>query len=281
MKSISVYDESLNSGFTQNHSLLIKFSRAGVAFTVLDAAQNTIVALECRDFCNTGNYTDEIKHTVLHGRKEQTGKDNFGKVIVLIDNPVFSLVPDELFAKEDEKKYLSLTHTFQVNEKTGIDHADIISSQNVYWLPSDVIDYAEKHFCLYDIRHFASVFLQRCLRHNKSLNAVYVQVSDKLLYVAVIREQKLVLCNAFEYHAKEDMVYYTLSVFRKFEFDIKSVPLFISGEQGNLDEFLSMVSAYVSKAQFFERPSEYEYCRGIRELPLYQGSVLFSAFLCV
>lgn len=221
-----------------------------------------------------------MKKLVLLKMMSEKDMGKFGKVIVLVCNPVFSIVPDELFIKEEEKKYLSLTHTFQVNEKAENDHMVKINSHNVYWLPFDIKEYVDRHFLLHEYRHFSSVFLNDCLLNNKHQDAVYVYVCNNLLYVVAIREKKLVLCNAYEYFAGEDLVYHTMNVLQKLDFDLRSVPLFISGENENLNEFRSMISGYIRNVIFFVRPSEYNYIKGITELPPYYNSVLFSTFLC-
>jgi hypothetical protein len=280
-KEFSIIDDSLKTGLSLNHLLVVKFSGENISFAVLDTTSNTFVAFEKRSINYFKNFAGETTKPDILKMFTENGMGKSGKAIVLIDNPVFTLVPDELFSEHDKKKYLLFTHAFQKNEKIAIDNLSIIHSKNVYWIPQLVREFVDKYFVYYESKHFASVFLNFCLLRNSNQPSVYVYVGENVFYIIVMKDTKLLLCNAYEYCTNEDFVFFIMNVFKKLQFDPQTASLFIMGDIENLAEFKTTISKYIAKVEFLSRPKEYNYCKGILDMPSYFSNILFGTFLCV
>ncbi|MFH0864586.1 MAG: DUF3822 family protein [Bacteroidota bacterium] len=280
-QTISITDDSLKSGIMLSHLPVIKFSSSSIVYAILDTTSNSYVAFESRNLTDSNNIIEEIKQSALVKILLNNGTGKSGKALILIDNPVFTIVPDELFNPGDAKKYLSFTHSYQANEGISIDKTGKVDSHNVYWLPQEIYTFIDRYFLLHEFRHFATIFLNCCFLKNKHQEAVYVYASENILYAVVFKTGKPVLCNAYEYCTKEDFVYFVMNIFEKLQLNLQTTSLFISGENENAVEYKKAISGYIVNVEFFTRSQKYNYCKGISEFPQYINSVLFSAFLCV
>jgi hypothetical protein len=280
VQTISIIDNSLKAGVKLCYKLVVKISADSFFCSVLDTSSDTIIAIEKNHIHKGHSIEEEISCSVLMNLIKEKEGNTFGKVAVLFDNPVFTLVPDELFIPAEVKKYLSLAHSFQTNEKAGFDTISEIGSKDIYWMPAEVCEFSDRNFLLREDWHFSGVFLKYCLLRNLAPDAVYVYCCNNLFYAVVIKNRTALLCNAYEYSAKEDLVFYIMNIFQKLNIDRISVPLYMSGETGNLPDFKSLMAQYVNKTEYMPRPSEYRYYKEISELPEYFGSILFGAFLC-
>lgn len=277
-QTITIIDDSLKSGLTLSHNPVIKFSSSDIVSSVLDTKSNSFVAFEKITLRDSKNISEEVIHSDFAKMLQESGT---GKAVILIDNPVFTIVPDELYNEHDKNKYLLFTHSFQKNENIATDKLTKFNSQNVYWLPFHIKEFIDKHFFIYETKHSASVFLNFCLLRNRDQSAVYIYAGRKILYIVALKDEGLVLCNAYEYITKEDFVFLIMNVFLKLQFNQQETPLFIMGDLDNLSEFKTMVSKYIAKVEYLDRPAEYNYCKGIDDMPSYFSNILFTTFLCV
>ena len=100
-KNISIIAPTLADSASENLILSIKISESNVSYAVFDKSKKNILAIEKWNLLNN----DE-----LFGIKETLNKivndsfvlkNTFQKTFVLLDNPVFTLVPDKIYSIGD------------------------------------------------------------------------------------------------------------------------------------------------------------------------------------
>lgn len=273
--SFSIIDDKLKVGLGLNHKLVLKYSTSNILCAVLDTATRAIVALEKVEFTLGETMSEEINKSILLRLISESSSNT----VILIDNPVFTIVPDELFNKDEAKRYLAYTHAFQVNEELGIDNVQGIASQNVFWLPYDLVEIFNGRKPETEYRSFSSILIEHCLKQNYR-DAIQVYICSKNIYAVAVREKKMRLCVAYDYSTVEDMVFYTLNIFQRLGFDCDKTPLLISGEDVNVQEFKSVISQYIEKNEYNRRPSSFIYHKEIQDLPEYLYTTFLTTFLC-
>ncbi|HNW97434.1 MAG TPA: DUF3822 family protein [Bacteroidales bacterium] len=272
--------ELLKNGFTVNHIVIVKYAETNISLTVFDSLQNTFIAFEKLAFQSRSIFSENIQETEI-GKMLIHKEKTFGKIILLIDNPVFTIIPGELYREHDKVKYLLHTHSYHENEGEHSDHLKNMGSYNVYWLPYDMKSFAAKHFLTYELKHFATIFTNYCLSLNKKNEAMYIHVGANIIYVTVVSGGKPVLCNAYKYNTIEDFTFYILKVYQKIFQKPDSASLLISGEIEKISEYKTTISKYIRNVDFIMNSEEFKYGEGISKMPLPVNNILFSTPLCV
>ncbi len=181
----------------------------------------------------------------------------YRKVYVVVDTPVYTLVPDVAYQPGKEEELLSFVH------------ADPPGKALSYLLPEEAayvvfgLDPEIHAFCS---RSFIQpVFIPAvapllCLWKRQSRVSLparmQVVVASNRMDVGVLRQGRLLVANSFAITGVEDCVYYILYVWRQAQLDQQQDQLFLSGEFTLCQSILQTLHVYISSAGVAEIPSE-------------------------
>ena len=278
--NISIIDNSFfDSSF--NKTIVLKFSRDNFAYSVFDSYRNMFVAFESWYFKEFWDLSQISKLIDENSDKIKILKQNYYKIVVIIDTPIHTLIPDEIYSFDKLKSYLTFNHFIRNNEIVLVDDISNIISKNIYWLPLEIDVFISKYFTNYKYCHISSIFLNPIFIETDMSDKVFVNISGNTLLVIVTEANKLKYCNTFVFKSAEDLIFYLLNMFKQLKLNPDSVPLILVGEFDKKSAIYNLIYRYIRNVSFGNRPTVFQYFSEINNLNQHYYFSIFNSVLCV
>lgn len=184
----------------------------------------------------------------------------FESVSIAHANNLSTFVPKPFFKEENIADYLKynikvLQNDFIVHD--NIDGADMI---NVYIPFVYLNNFLFDKFGSFEYKHSSSVFVESILKKSvpKDEQIFYVNVENGFFQITVVKNNKLVLYNAFDFKTKEDFIYFILFTAEQLKMNPDKFKLYLSGQIDKESVLYKIVYTYVRNVYFLESSSENE-----------------------
>ncbi|MGE5420625.1 MAG: DUF3822 family protein [Chloroflexota bacterium] len=280
MKSIELFDETLDINSTENYELALQSGPDGFAFCLLDTLRNKFVLIRAYE-------PDENKYFNAENISEFILKDDFltrkyRKTAIVVPSSRFTVVPAPLFdpAKKDEY--------FKFNHKSENDQV-IFSNRNsdpdivvVYAVPAsfnEVISssYPGIHPCVHIIPLLDNISRARKSAHGRH---IHVHVERDYFNLLIFQSNDLKFCNTFQHRNISDILYFVLNVFNKLGIK-QDETIYFSGLTEKQAGLSSEFSIYVRNVKFAEPSGNFTFSYVFNDIELHRYLNLFSVFNCV
>ncbi|AVR46141.1 DUF3822 domain-containing protein [Christiangramia fulva] len=239
---------------TNNHQpkhkkLSIQVSLNGLSFCILDRNENSIVFYHKINF---GKQLDPIKilaRIELEYEKQKELDQPVDEVNLIFTNPLFSLVPANIFDENNASNYLKFNTKILQTDFIAFDtiHDEII---NVYIPYTNIINYFFDKYGEFEYRHSLSVLIDSLLKLQNQGLTMYIHTYHNNYDLVVVENGKLLLANSFEYDTKEDFLYYILFTAEQLDLDPNTFQLVLIGDISKDSEEYKMAWDYIRNISF-------------------------------
>ena len=279
----SYFDKSFRESQTRNYKLSVQLWHKGVVFTVFNPEKNKFIGIESFLF-NDIKSIDQIPSylgKVLLSR--QSFAFPYESVYLLYQNKYSTLIPQPLFSEENKNLFLGFNQPFQENSRIVFDTLKNNEAVNIYYLPNMVVEKAKDFWPNVKILHFSSALIESLSINFKN------QVDQKTLFVNLhldcfdivhFRENKLHYYNSFDFHTKEDFIYFLLTTIDQLGLNPEDVNVILLGNIDVIDERHRMIHQYIKNYSFIPRNDNYGYSYILDEIKHHQYYNLFNALQC-
>ena len=238
---------------SEYHKLSIQVSLNGLSFCVLDTIGNTI------QLSKTVNFGKELSPYEVQKELKELFRENriqnfqFSEVIVIHRNNLFSLVPKALFDEKELANYLKFNAKILANDLLAYDEIESYDMVNVYVPFVNINNYIYDLFGEFEFMHNGTILVQTLLNtHNNGNESVcYVHVADQQMDVTVLSQKKLVLYNSFQYHTKEDFIYYLLFMLEQLKLNTETIKVRLFGDIDEEDDVFTICYQYIHHVSIF------------------------------
>lgn len=174
-------------------------------------------------------------------------KESYKKVEVIYCNHLFTLVPKAVFDPEKITDYLKFNTKILATDFVAYDLIDTQDIVNVYIPYANINNFFFDTFGAFDYYHGMSLFIKDVLEKEAhgEFPKVYIHVHKNSFDLVVTQKKKLLLANAFDFHSKEDFLYYTLFTLEQLELNPDTVPVLLSGHVQKEDPLYEMGYKYI------------------------------------
>ena len=273
---ISQFGEEFDAEKSSQYRMTIQCSLGGLSFGLLDSVTQTFIALECYQSDLLAD-SDDLFRT-LERALEAKGLNNktFQSVTCIIDNRFCTLVPEPLFNKEDQAKYLDFG--FQIPESYTIAQEPLASAQChiVFAYPKALQDKLLSKWENASIVHSSSVFINS-VTHNTENNGVYVNVRNRDFDMLIKKEGKLLFFNNFRFNTKEDFAYFLLFAMEQNGVSGQDTPVAFSGLIRPASDIIDLCGRYVKDLRFVEDPKTLQVNKTFDKVPFQYYFILYQA----
>ena len=273
---LSVHDPEIRNKPFAAYELAVKLTKESLSYAVFDTFQNSISA--CGIFPRS-----VIEY--LQGNSNDTSSEywilrqSYGKVIMLIDDEVYTLIPEVLFQKEKAKHYLKFSHIFDENEMTCIDFIAASAAYNIYRVPAETAGFAKNVFAMYGFKHATTAFINSLIQEKPSGCCMHVHFSQNRFYALVVKNVEIKFCNSFLFKHENDILYYLLNIVE--QLDLKIIDsLTLSGSINEDSSVARMLKKYFTPVVFAQIPANLSCFKEIEKISVHQYYDLFNCFQC-
>ena len=236
---------------TSKKKLSIQFSLDGFSFYISNTHH---IISKFTSF----NFTKPIKSPELILKEiqeifknEKTLQQDFETVSVVHQNNLSTLVPNQYFKDDNLNKYLKYSVKTITTDLIVYDDLNFIKAKNVYVPFVNINNFIFQNFGEFEYKHHSSILLEKLfLQSDNSLN-FFVNISQSLFDIVVLKDSKILFYNNFEYQTKEDFIYYILFTLEQLELSTDKTKVSLLGDINKQSELYKILYTYVRNISFF------------------------------
>ena len=167
----------------------------------------------------------------------------FYAIRIMVHERYFALVPEEIFDLKDMKSYLSVSHPPRHSSKALSNRISRIDANCVFSLNLDLYDRLKDKFPGADFCHTSLPFCT--MSADQGIDGCFVHLYEKSMELSVVKNQKLVIYNVFEFQSANDILYYVINAYKTAKLDVISHPMLISGIPALKSEIVKLAGKYI------------------------------------
>jgi hypothetical protein len=236
---------------TQKKKLSIQFSLDGFSFYISNT-HNIISKFTSFEFSKA------IKSPVLILKEiqeifknEKSLQQDFEFVNVIHQNNLSSLVPNQYFKDKDINNYLKYSIKTITTDLIVYDDLNFIKAKNVYVPFVNINNFIFQNFGEFEYKHHSSILLEKLISQSDNSLNFFVNISQSLFDIVVLKDSQILFYNIFEYQTKEDFIYYILFTLEQLELSSEETNISLTGNIDEHSELYKILYTYVRNISFF------------------------------
>ncbi|WP_028607484.1 DUF3822 family protein [Olleya sp. ITB9] len=240
---------------SSNLELSIQISLSGLSFCVLKKDNNTVLHLKSQDFKIKKTPTELLDAVKDLFKTEALLKIKFDNINIIHVNDWATLVPKPLFKEDALADYLKFNTKILKTDFITFDTIISNDSVNVYVPFTNVNNFIFDQFGTFTYNHFSTILIEKLLileKHSDQAK-VYVNISSSNFQIIAIQKGKLLLYNTFEYHTKEDFIYYLIFTLEQLKLNPETINVVFLGSVTEEDPIYQISYKYIRHVSFGNR----------------------------
>lgn len=260
--------------------LSIQVNLNGLSFCILNRTSNTIEFLKHIPFEQKLTPSDALNRLKAEMSSNTVFSDEFDSVMVIHQNELSTLIPKDLYDDKQKADYLKFNAKILKTDFITHDEIAVNNSINVYIPYVNINNYIFETFGEFIYKHSSTLLIDTVLqRINKTEDSeIFIHVNNSTIEVLAIDKGQLQLFNVFEYHSKEDFIYYILFVFEQLKLDTETAKVVLSGRIKKDDELYTILYTYVRHVEFIATDFSYTFSDVVKNESLHNHSLILNSF---
>ena len=229
------------------YELSIQVNLNGLSFFVLNTMDSKIEFLESVNFDKKQTPQALLDHLTHNFNSLEGLQKQFGRVTIVHDNELATLVPKPLFDEINLVDYLKFNTKIL---KTDFITYDALTTEDimVVYVPLvNINNFIFERFGSFEYKHSATILLNRVLTLEKNSNSLkmYLNIEAFHFEIIIVENNKLRFYNRFEYNTKEDFIYYLLFTAEQLQLNPEEFPAILMGTVDEKDDLFKIAYKYV------------------------------------
>ena len=239
-----------NIEVTSKRKLSIQFSLDGFSFCTTNT-HNEVIEFSSYTFSKTKNSPELVLEKLQDiFIKEKSLQYDFETVIVIHQNNLNTLVPNEYFKEDALKSYLKYSIKTIATDLITFDELDFMNSKNVYIPYVNINNFLFQNFGEFEYKHYSSVLLEKLFSIASNDICCYIHVSKSTFDIVIIKNSNLQFFNIFEYRTKEDFMYYVLFTLEQLELSTEETLVSVLGDIEEDSDLFRLMYTYIRNIDF-------------------------------
>jgi len=177
----------------------------------------------------------------------------FDEIVVLHNNSFNTFVPSALFDPNYPGSYLQYNTKVFETDFFAVDELDNYELNNVYVPMMNVNNFLIDQFGAFEYKNANSVLVSKLLDASKNIDEkqIFVHFQDYHFEIVVVRNQKLLLYNSFEYKTPEDFLYFLLFTMEQLFLNPETARVYLLGKVKESDDNFTLAYTYIRHLALF------------------------------
>ncbi len=152
------------------------------------------------------------------------------------ENDLFTLVPNELYDKNEKRTYLKYITKVKKNDFISNDNIEELRIKNVYIPYVNVNNFLVDKFKNITYYHFNSILIKKLfqIKDNKSF---FAHIDNNKLKIIIFNKDNLIFFNSYEIQSRSDIIYYILLCLKEKGLDVNDTLINFINDSKNDDLF--------------------------------------------
>ncbi|MCC5946671.1 MAG: DUF3822 family protein [Bernardetiaceae bacterium] len=278
-------DDAFDIDHIGRYLLVLAPSEKYCTIAVFDTNQARCVCLEYYETTrernrNQENIAEKVKHLIQSHRF--IGAGYWKKVLLIVDNPVFTYLPSEYFDEQHALPLLKLN--VQVDLKQSyIQYSEIEKTKShcIFSVEKNLSDIIELTYQNAPVAytHQSTAFIKGLLNKNDThKDILQVFFNENAIIIAQVAEQKLLFVNHYRFHQKEDIIYFILAIAKAKNIKRKTLQVCLHGKIKEDSSVVALLRRYVTRIDFGYRPEDINFGYRFAETEPHEFFDIYGAY---
>ena len=282
MKNVALFNETFSIAKTSTYHLSLQLAHKFYSYCIVDSIRNRYVAIKHyvfeSDFIGK-TYTEKVNFML---KNDAFLNKNYKRVDFSFVTNRATLVPFQLFDKENLRNYFTFNQQLFDYEEIHFNKIESAEANNIFAIPSEITTLLVNRFPEIKFYHQATPFISNSIRivNELSIKGQYIQVNinPDFFEIIVIIHGKLILYNSFIYQTHSDIVYFILNILNQLNLKIELSEIYISGDIEKKSDFTDLLKKVNLKSNFSSIKGGAIY--GFADVPEHYFAVLLNLYRC-
>lgn len=251
IKLFQLFDDDFQSQNAAKCDLLIHIGFETFQYAIVDIVRDELKSLAEYRIPALNSPGELIKAIEKLPENQREFKFPFNKVSISVDTFNFTLIPEVLYDESKLANYAGYFQSVIPGEiiSTGIRSEKIINlcsiSKELYSFLNQTFN--KPHICSQSVSFIEGI---KKTYKNQVPNALYLDVHEKHIQIAMFNNSGLSLYNIFDCQNPDEFNYYLLHLINTLELQTEKVTIILSGEIRTEDEYHKRVGKYFKEVKW-------------------------------
>jgi hypothetical protein len=226
-------------------------SKYDFSYVIVDAIRNQFICIKHHNFEDPEkslleNFTQAVADDVYLNK-------HYKAVNFYLIHDKYTLVPAEFFDKKYAKEYFKFNHIISPDDEVHFTFSEKANLFNVFVYPTELTNFLVNHFPEIRLFHSTYPFMNYHLNNNSKgdeTTTIAINIKHSSFDIMALRKENLVLLNTFEFKAREDAVYFIISIIKKLNLDFNKVQIKLQGDTSRQDKIYLYLKDYFPNISF-------------------------------
>ena len=262
-------DSSFDSNQISNLHLSIELSSSSLSYCIIDTQKYRCLLLSSHKL-ETDNLLEIFSN-------DDYLSQNFKSKSISFVNFANTLVPFELYEKEDKENLFALNH--ELNDEVLLEDNLREEIINLHAVPKLFFQTIKNILPAATLRSQSSILINNFTNLNLKVETMFLYLKDSFVNIVVTKGKNLLFQNKFNYVTKEDLLFYVLFSIQELNFSNEDINTIVYGNVTE-DEF-SILYDYIRNIKYGNKLKDISCSNEFNSIENHCYSILYRQFLCV
>ena len=262
-------DSSFDSNQISNLHLSIELSSVSLSYCIIDTQKYRCLLLSSRKL--------ESDNLLEIFSNDDYLSQNFKSKSISFVNFANTLVPFELYKKEDKENLFALNH--ELNDEVLLEDNLREEIINLHAVPKLFFQTIKNILPAATLRSQTSILINNFTNLNLKVETMFLYLKDSFVNIVVTKGKNLLFQNKFNYVTKEDLLFYVLFSIQELNFSNEDINTIVYGNVTE-DEF-SILYDYIRNIKYGNKLKDISCSNEFNSIENHCYSILYRQFLCV
>ena len=262
-------DSSFDSNQISNLHLSIELSSSSLSYCIIDTQKYRCLLLSSQKL-ETDNLLEIFSN-------DDYLSQNFKSKSISFVNFANTLVPFELYEKEDKENLFALNH--ELNDEVLLEDNLREEIINLHAVPKLFFQTIKNILPEAALRSQSSILINNFTNLNLKVETMFLYLKDSFVNIVVTKGKNLLFQNKFNYVTKEDLLFYVLFSIQELNFSNEDINTIVYGNVTE-DEF-SILYDYIRNIKYGNKLKDISCSNEFNSIENHCYSILYRQFLCV
>ena len=262
-------DSSFDSNQISNLHLSIELSSSSLSYCIIDTQKYRCLLLSSQKL-ETDNLLEIFSN-------DDYLSQNFKSKSISFVNFANTLVPFELYEKEDKENLFALNH--ELNDEVLLEDNLREEIINLHAVPKLFFQTIKNILPAATLRSQSSILINNFTNLNLKVETMFLYLKDSFVNIVVTKGKNLLFQNKFNYVTKEDLLFYVLFSIQELNFSNEDINTIVYGNVTE-NEF-SILYDYIRNIKYGNKLKDISCSNEFNSIENHCYSILYRQFLCV
>mgnify|MGYP001319857538 FL=1 len=262
-------DSSFDSNQISNLHLSIELSSSSLSYCIIDTQKYRCLLLSSQKL-ETDNLLEIFSN-------DDYLSQNFKSKSISFVNFANTLVPFELYEKEDKENLFALNH--ELNDEVLLEDNLREEIINLHAVPKLFFQTIKNILPGAALRSQSSILINNFTNLNLKVETMFLYLKDSFVNIVVTKGKNLLFQNKFNYVTKEDLLFYVLFSIQELNFSNEDINTIVYGNVTE-NEF-NILYDYIRNIKYGNKLKDISCSNEFNSIENHCYSILYRQFLCV